>query len=1342
MEKLESDLGQVEEFEVISRKAIAFGAATPLADLSTGSRPWREALENGRGILFLVDGLDEALQREQPILNSLVELLKTEPLDRVRFILTCRSAHWLPETGQELASLWGHRGKDFVFELCPLRHVDAELAARKEFGDRAKEFFDELVRCEAAPLARWPITLDMLIGEFRDSGGFPTSRGELYRSAIQRLVDEPNPTRERILGSNDPDWLPGEKLHLARRIAAMMLFGGKKAYLRCAHSSDPECLTRSDVLGDDGNLELPSGASVPITTRKIDRLVDTRIFETTTVGGSGSTQALRFAHRSFAELLAGEFVAGLRPDELRRLFFVPQPSGEERIVPQLLQTAAWLAGSAENPKFFELLLSQHPEALLDADLSPFSDADKRRIVERLLEKAVTGDPGPDRAVSRASYPLRFPGIDALLRPVILDSTANLHARRFAFDLARTCRVPELANAIWEILDRPDDSLEHEAAHALRVIEDDPMPHRSKLEKLASGERGGDGSDTLKGVALQLLVPRCLAVREILGWLSPPKLEFYGGSYQSFLNWSLPKAVTDQDLPDCLGFLRTKPDCFDSLSPYGDFANQVFDLACENLHCPEIADLLVRLWLEKAREYHPLPHESHAAPSKNTFGNESNAKRFVECFLNHPEVEPDDRWHLHENVTGLSLEFLLDRLPFAPRDRRSNWAAAIRYAAKPEEREEHRQVLQERYDDYPEVRAVFPPIRKSGLDMHDTLLRFEKAGELKLKQRQRKNRAKLRRIRKQHPTGDDIFNGGLEQCRKGELVGWINISHGIVRDANMKFSVGANIETSKLFQGLSEEDQAAVRDCARGFLLEFDDDGHTGERRTNFSESAYWAISWLRADFDNGPELRRAVSDKWIGAIIDAFNNGEEEQQELVTLAYRWNPTETRRWLRIQLERRLTSDGEGWLLDLRAFESTWDRQLSEDLADFLATPDLKPGSKRDGLLHLLKLDPEFAAGVISGHLEAIKAADPNLGQDTHRAVVAVTWFFADSAQKDNAWPLIAGNADSAKLLLLENVPEFETRNETWLQFEESRHVSNLLHLVFQLFPPDEDPPLNHSSAVTSTDECIRLRRDLFQLLVKHGETVKIERFLDTLPSAEADLYRWNLDEAKQHRALLDWVPQRPEEILRLVRIADGSLIRHGDDLLEVVLASLARFQDRLQSHHLHRVWAGDTPGREEYVSKEIVDWLTTDLPQVVVNREVEVNRWNDRVDIKIEALSPQATDEPPITLIIEVKRAHNREIPDSIRTQLIDQYLVPKRDAGWKHGIYLVAWFRSRGKWDEKQYLKSKTPSAAAKELARHCAKAEKTSATRIAPFLLDCSNPVRNPKRSSRKQVAKKTAKG
>lgn len=1324
LEEVSKGLAHSKAVEVIFRAATAFGTGHLLPDLSVRSKEWQRALAAGKRILFFVDGIDEALQREQTLLSSLIELLKAEPLDQVTLIISCRSALWQSDTGEGLARLWGREETDFVYEICPLRLSDVSQAVDNELPGRREAFFQEIDRSEVQPLARWPITLNMLIEAFRLDSSLPSSRAKLYRSAIDRLVEEWNERRETNLRSISPDWIPGEKVQLARRIAAQMIFGAKKALVRLDQNLDPDCLSYSEILGDQSSEEVSPGVSFPITRQKLDRLSETRLFESAGSTDSRGASAVKFSHRTLAELLAGEYVAGLGSEELRRLFFVRQGSGEELIVPQLLQTAAWLAGSPKGDHFFDLMLSLHPEAFLLADLAPFGDDQKSTIILRLLEKASGGDPGPDRAVSKASHSLKFPGIEKLLKSAILDEKANLHARRFALNLARTCRISELSEAVWSILDRPDDPMTLEAAQTLRYVEEEPESNRDRLLKLASGETHADGSDTLKGVALDLLVPRCVPVREVLGLLTPPQIESYCGTYHMFLTHKLPKAVTGEDISSCLDFLRSKHWCFDTSSPYGNFATRVFELACENQSSSAISDRLVLLLLDKARNFQPLPRGAERHGDEVYFGSQENAEDFIESFLNHPEVTSDDVDLKIGRISGLSLAFLLQRLPFAPPERRALWAKAIRYLARTEDRAENRELLQRRYDEYEELRNVFPPIRKPGHDLHDTLHRFERAGELILARHRKKNEARLRRIRKEHLTWEEVFRTGVAQCCSGEARGWINVVYGAHGDSDSQEWANSGVLGSELFMKLTEHERESVRTCARRFLVEFDDERGEEDNRTNWSEAANEAVKCFRNEIADDPLLRKAVSEKWIGAIIDSFNNGEDTHLEMVRLAYEFNPTEAKRWMRKLLDRQLHEDGEGWLSVLRSFENAWDRTLSIELADFLAGSKVKPRSMREGLHHLLEFDAVFGAELVTDKLDAIRRDDPTLGNSVSRAVVGVAWFFAAEAEMESAWPLIAGNAQSARALFLEISRDLDWRELKFLDRISASRIADLLLLFFSLFPPKDDPPMRHEMTfVTSLDECIQLRSGLIRALTKRGEIEELRRFLRSLPSNEADLYKWNLEEAKQNRAMQEWIPACPGELLRLVRISNGSLIRNADDLLEVVLASLSRFQDDLQQHNLHRVWDGDSPKREEFVSKELTSWLKNDLKNIAVNREVEVNRWNERVDIKIEAFTKNEKHSIPFTVIIEVKRAHNGEIPESINTQLVEKYLLP--NPGWTHGIYLVAWFYSRGKWEGRQYLSSKSPKGAETELQGHCEAAGKSRGLRIEPFLLDCSSSPR-----------------
>src|ERR1035437_2682383 len=87
---------------------------------------WRNATAK---LVLVVDGVDEGLVKIRGFVSWLTAQLRQEPIDRLQVILVCRSAEWPVNEGKQLISLWGHFEKPPIFELCPLRQCDAELAA-------------------------------------------------------------------------------------------------------------------------------------------------------------------------------------------------------------------------------------------------------------------------------------------------------------------------------------------------------------------------------------------------------------------------------------------------------------------------------------------------------------------------------------------------------------------------------------------------------------------------------------------------------------------------------------------------------------------------------------------------------------------------------------------------------------------------------------------------------------------------------------------------------------------------------------------------------------------------------------------------------------------------------------------------------------------------------------------------------------------------------------------------------------------------------------------------------------------------------------------------------------
>jgi hypothetical protein len=100
---------------------------------------WLRARAAGGDITLIIDGVDEGLRKVPEFVSSLALLLRDEPPNRLRVALVCRSAEWDVMAGENLMRLWDQKERAGVYELCPLRHQDAENAAQASGLDA--EFF-------------------------------------------------------------------------------------------------------------------------------------------------------------------------------------------------------------------------------------------------------------------------------------------------------------------------------------------------------------------------------------------------------------------------------------------------------------------------------------------------------------------------------------------------------------------------------------------------------------------------------------------------------------------------------------------------------------------------------------------------------------------------------------------------------------------------------------------------------------------------------------------------------------------------------------------------------------------------------------------------------------------------------------------------------------------------------------------------------------------------------------------------------------------------------------------------------------------------------------------------
>lgn len=213
----------------------------------------------------------------------------------------------------------------------------------------------------------------------------------------------------------------------------------------------------------------------------------------------------------------------------------------------------------------------------------------------------------------------------------------------------------------------------------------------------------------------------------------------------------------------------------------------------------------------------------------------------------------------------------------------------------------------------------------------------------------------------------------------------------------------------------------------------------------------------------------------------------------------------------------------------------------------------------------------------------------------------------------------------------------------------------------------------------------------------------------------------------------WAPPSPREILELVGLQRRRLVRAERELLDVVLESMERLQQKLHGETLpvRFLWNKDasdrfTPKDELHLSDWVKQHLADDLAghRVVVNREVELRpsmppREGERVDIWVDAIAHRGGLEDRITVIIEVKLCKHRELWTAMEHQLVARYLAESRI---HHGLYLVGWYAC-AHWNEITHFpgEGRVPLTRAREILEAQARSLSQNGVEVRAFVLDAA---------------------
>jgi hypothetical protein len=376
-------------------------------------------------------------------------------------------------------------------------------------------------------------------------------------------------------------------------------------------------------------------------------------------------------------------------------------------------------------------------------------------------------------------------------------------------------------------------------------------------------------------------------------------------------------------------------------------------------------------------------------------------------------------------------------------------------------------------------------------------------------------------------------------------------------------------------------------------------------------------------------------------------------------------------------------------------------LDVPLVNVLASKIKQNSLKPEAWGQLLEILLKFNSREAGTYAESILTLPlPSADEEKKRAAITAEKLilFSDDAGWPVIWTVFQENKTFGKDVIsaVADHSDGNERNIIGSKLTDEQLTDFYIWLETQ-FPQSEDPELKDFGPITPRFTIARWKNAILNSLVERG-TYKacegIRKIMSVFPEEEG--LRWVLYEAKRVTRLSTWLPLEPEDIRKLAENSRNRLVQNGNQLLEVLVESLKRLEQKLHSETpaVRFIWDYNNktkkyrPIDENSFSDYVKIHLQEELNKlgIIVNREVQIHR-GERTDIHVDTIVKSKSESEKITVIIEVKGCWNSELKHAMESQLVDRYL---KNNYCRHGLYLVGWFYC-DQWDDEDSRKQKTP---------------------------------------------------
>jgi hypothetical protein len=1117
---------------------------------------------------------------------------------------------------------------------------------------------------------------------YRNHGSLPSSQSALYLEGCRLLAAETSESRGAA--GYKGELTAEQRLAVAARIAATMIFGNRNAVhlgVNPAEAPNEDVEIRKLSAGT----ESADDVRFKVGEKEIRETLGTGLFSTC------GPNRIGWGHQTYAEFLAAWYLKkhDVSISQIKGLITHPDDPNR-KIIPQLGETAAWLAGMI--PEIFQAIVRVEPDLLLRSEVAT-GDSPRRTALVAALLQFYENEHIFDR--DREHYKnLSHPGLADQLRPYVSDKAKWVIVRRVAIDIAESCNIPSLNDALLSVaLDTSDNQqIRVQAACAIGRIGDDET--RKKLKLLVLADDADDLQDELKGSVLRALWPSHITARELFSFLKPPKSEGFVGVYRVFLSSELVEHLSPQDLIPALEFVTSlRQPRHEMDSSLESLIDGVAMKAWENMNVPGVTEALAKFVASRLKHHDNLIKGRLEKTDHLIFlQDQDRRRRLLETVFSVVAGEPDNdiAWLAFMDtslVLAEDFEWLISCLDRTPR--KEVQEAIGRLMQRLFNRTDSRQIelIYEASNRYPAVADVFKWV------WQPITLDSDEAKRLRTQHKEIEKWERKRTRPVLTPSPSERVASLLEECESRDLVAWCRLTRELsLEPTSTHYAVPFEWNLMKLPGWVSADDatRARIVMAAERFILCQAPDSSDWLGTGQFTLSVLSGYSGLALLLKKKPAAIHCLTSDQIGKwcpIILAFpfldgDSARAVKDELLKLAYRKSPLAVLDAAKVLIEKEIEK-GET-ISTATEMNGIWDGEIANLLLGYAKANAIKPKSIGSLLSVLFSHDNPAAQSLASS---LVPTPPPAGDPERARAVAAAQTLMLDT--KDVGWPIVwpamQVDEDFGRQVILGVCSDYGSIGlrlnadqlgdlYVWLtrQFETPIHRSGEAYWA---------GPIDHVDL---------WRNAIIQLLIHRGSVracEAIKRLQQELP--ELDWLKGVQVDAEAEARRATWVPTRPQDIVKLAADRELRLVQSGDQLIQVLVESLERFQAQLQGETPEAPYLWDNvskldakPKDENAFSDYVKIHLEKDLKErgIVLNREVRIHR-GQRTDIHVNAVIQTASGQlyDSITAIIECKGCWNPGLYDAMRDQLVGMYL---RDNHCQHGLYLVGWFNC-GNWSEE-----------------------------------------------------------